>query len=216
MKLGWNPKDAARFAPWLELFSNQPLKRFQQWRKYPAPKSYTPRKWHASELHSTHSHLQHQIYEQVFYEHKRAGGAVSGYFTYSIKGTKSWVKELSLWLQGNEKDHDQDVEKFIYMANCLNISATGSSLPSSIRQLIADKNSKTQDWSYKDVYVDDSGHGYNFSNYNAASARETWARQYLLRINSPDRTKALIERKIEFEKAGKVYASFDPEAWGVK
>jgi hypothetical protein len=215
-ELGWSPSDAAGFAPWLEDFSWQPLKRFRQWRKFPVLKPYISRKWHAAELHSTYSALQSQIFEQRIYEHELAGSAVSGYFIYELRGTRSFAKELSLWLQGYEEYHDQDVEKFLSMADRLNKRATGYALPSSIRIKILDRNSKSQNQSEGDIPTGTAGHGYSFSNYNAASARETWARQYLLKIRAPDRTKLLAERRSQLESAGKVYTGFDPETWGLK
>lgn len=215
-KLGWNSKETEHFTPWLEVSTYQYLKNLLMKKKIPTPKPYALRKWHVSELSIKYSHQQQQIYLQIIQQHEQAGGAVSGYFTYAIEGTKDWAKELTLWLQGNEQNHDQDVEKFISMADKLNIKAAGYPIPYAVKQIIMDKNSKTQDGSNREIYVDDLGYGYEFSNFNAASARETWARQYCFKIKSPDRTAAIIARKSRYEKIHKVYSSsFHPSEWGL-
>ena len=194
----------------------KPIKRILPWRSSPKPIPYALRKWHPSELNSKYNKLQNQIYEQVVRENNKSGHAVSGYFTYKITGTKNRIKELSLSLQGIEENHDKDVKKFIAMSNRLSISATGFALTNEVKQLILDEKSKSQNKIHGYYFIDDLGHGYNFCNYNAASARETWARQYLLRIDAPDRTLMRVKRLTEFEELGKVYSgAFHPSEWGL-
>ncbi|WP_157738787.1 hypothetical protein [Labrenzia sp. VG12] len=214
--LGWSPKTAAGFAPWLQDPTWWPLKRFRQWRRYPVPEPYTPRKQDVGETGSTYGDLQSQICEQRLYEHSAAGGAVSGFIIYELRGTERFAKELSLWLQGDEKNHDRDVERFLSMADRLSKRATGYVLPDPTRNRVLDRNSRSQEWSGGDIHIGTAGHGYRFANYNAASSRETWARQYLLKIIAPDRTRVLVERRAQSANSGRVYAGSDPEAWGLK
>ena len=204
---GWDPKEAAGFVPWETPYYHFLPERRIRWNKSPTPSQYAPRISHSS---TSEKELSAQIYQTALYENIEAGSACSGYFIYSFAGTRNRVKQLSLRMEGKEEDHNLDAVKFSRMSDQLSINSTGSKAPAMIRSRMLSKDSKTQDPSYRDLHIGSLGIGFVFSNFNAASARETWARQYIFTIFAPDRAAALAAKEPYNRMAP------DKASWGIE
>ena len=204
---GWSPKEVTDLVPWPTASYHFPPEQPYQWIRLPKPSVYTPINLRSS---SFNGEPKSKIFETVLYEDKKAIAACSGFLTFRSMGTELRVKQLSLWMQGQERDHDHDTRKFRKVCVQLTKNSTMSAMPVQVHDSILLRDTKTQDSTYNNLEIGASGHGFNFTNFNAASPRETWARQYVFEIFSPDRASLLAAKEPQRRKI------FDLASWEIE